>query len=220
MYQDTSTSTKPRSYHSTSSSSTTIEKASMLKCKKKRKQVRFSETSFMLCYDKESPQTDLHYSQEDYDRFKLDALKTVHNVRNSIKATTRSQDSLVSSSDTRSTKDNETHLELYKKSWTRLPRLLKDHAIDQDEVIGIEHLVIDRKIAMISLALRNSYAMTLFEEQHRQVEELGCYDSRMLAYTVEPISKLSSLIANTRANHVATLNEAAIDMILCRLLSY
>ena len=73
---------------------------------------------------------------------------------------------------------------LYIESWKRLPHLLGEYEIDHEEVVGIEHLVIGKKMVNMCMALRHSYVKMLFEEQHRQ-EEFGYYDPSMLADTAK-----------------------------------
>eukprot|EP00579_Thalassiosira_antarctica_P023969 CAMPEP_0201981578 /NCGR_PEP_ID=MMETSP0904-20121228/73977_1 /ASSEMBLY_ACC=CAM_ASM_000553 /TAXON_ID=420261 /ORGANISM="Thalassiosira antarctica, Strain CCMP982" /LENGTH=174 /DNA_ID=CAMNT_0048534179 /DNA_START=49 /DNA_END=573 /DNA_ORIENTATION=- len=156
---------------------------------RKVKCVTISETSYMLCYHDDMPQADLHYSKSDYFRFRQDALKTACTIRDSIKAN--------QGSDTETTK-----VMRYIESWKRLPHLLEEYEIAHEEVVGIEHLVIGKKMVNVRMALRHSYVKMLFKEQDRQ-EEFGYYDPSMLADTAKQFSKISSSIAHSRAKHVA-----------------
>ena len=178
----------------------------LVKCKSS-KQVTFAEVSYVMFYDDETSRDELRYSPSDYVVMRNDALKTARTIRRSIKASSTSQDA---SDEYLERLKGRAPLRRYTEAWKRLPKLLREHApaVDPDELIGIEHLVIGKRHANICLALREKYSETvLAEQQYYQGQnnpDGGCCAPEVLADAAEPFTKISSSIAYSRAKHVAS----------------
>ena len=120
--------------------------------KSKHKCVSFSVLSSLYVYnegeDESVCNTDLYYSEQDYDRFREDTSITAHNIRALIKDKNIRHD-------TSTTSDSPSMQ--YIKSYKRLRRISKDSVeIIPEEMIGLEHLVIGRKMTYVNLSLRSS----------------------------------------------------------------
>ena len=163
----------------------------------KSKQVTFSEISYVMFYEDKTSRDELRYSPSDHAVMRNDALKTARTIRRFIKASSTSREA---SDDLERLKGN-APLRRYTEAWKRLPKLLKEHAhaVDPDELIGIEHLVIGKQLANACLALREKHSETVLEEQRG-----GCCVPELLADAAEPFTKISSSIAYSRAKHVAS----------------
>ena len=151
----------------------------------------FSEISYVMLYEDKTSRDELRYSPSDYAAMRNDALKTARKIRRSIKGC-----------DDLDRLEGRAPLMRYIEAWKRLPKLLKEHAthaVDPDELIGIEHLVIGKQLANACLALREKHSETVLEEQRG-----GCCVPELLADAAEPFTKISSAIAYSRAKHVAT----------------
>ncbi len=178
-----------------------------------KRRVQFADMSSMVLYNDDGDVSATHYSETDISQFKIDALCTACKIRSSLKLCSMDdhdngmmfdQDNIVVE------EDESSPLETYAMAWKRLPELLEDANIDQEDAIGIEQLIVNIKIAKISLALRGSnVAMLLDEQSDQRSTDRGSEfenDPRTLARVVKPISKLTAGIAYARAVHVAYLH--------------
>ena len=171
--------------------------------KSKQKRVSFSALSSLYVYNEDEDEsvcnTDLCYSEQDYGRFREDTSISAHNIRALIKEkNTRHDTSMTSDSPSMQ----------YIKSYKRLRRISKDNVeIVPEEMIGLEHLVIGRKMTYVNISLRSSSTKLILDEQHHQREELGIrsVDPTILADVIMPLSHVSAVIAHSRAKYIAKM---------------
>ena len=166
--------------------------------KSTNKRVTFSAKSSMRCFrtsDNSSSASDLYSSSEDYTKYKEDTLKSVRQVISSIE---NNQDSDLE----KSTKLHETATRYYLNSFEELPYILQENGIDPDDAVGVEHLLIGKKMIRMHLALRRNYKRVVLEAQSRQREQ-GHPEPEQLAEVALHFSRPSSEVAYMKANTFA-----------------
>ena len=160
-----------------------------------KKCVSFSVLSSMYVYDKdESNHDDLNYSEHDYCQFKEDMITSARNIRASL--------SKIDNPDT--TMANESLSNQYINSYKRVRDNAADNGILDEEILGLEHLVLDKESQRMSMFIRSSSSKMILDEQFYHQEEFGrSADPALLAKMIMPFSQMNSVIASSRANHIA-----------------
>ena len=163
-----------------------------------KKRVSFSVLSSMYVYDKDESTNDddLHYSEHDYCRFKEDMITSACNCN------IRASLSKIDNPDT--TMANESLSNQYINSYKRVRDNAVDNGIPDEEILGLEHLVLDKESQRMSMFIRSSSSKMILDEQFYHQEEFGrSADPALLAKMIMPFSQMNSIIASSRANHIA-----------------
>jgi len=162
-----------------------------------KKRVSFSVLSSMYVYDKDESTNDddLHYSEHDYSRFKEDTITSACNIRASSLSKIDNRDTTMA---------NESLSNLYINSYKRVRDNAADNGILDEEILGLEHLVLDKESQRMSMFIRSSSSKMILNEQFYHQEEFGrSADPALLAKMIMPFSQMNSMIASSRANHIA-----------------
>ena len=160
-----------------------------------KKRVSFSVLSSMYVYDKDESTNDddLHYSEHDYFRFKEDMFTSACNIRASL--------SKIDNPDT--TMANESLSKQYINSYKRVQDNAVNNGIPDEEILGLEHLVLDKESQRMSMFIRSSSSKMILDEQFCHQEEFGrSADPALLAKMIMPFSQMNSVIASFRAKHI------------------
>ena len=160
-----------------------------------KKRVSFSVLSSMYVYDKDESTNDddLHYSEQDYSRFKEDMITSACNIRASL--------SKNGNPDT--TMTNESLSNQYINSYKRVRDNAVDNGILEEEILGLENLVLDKESQRMSMFIRSSSSKMILNEQFYHQEEFGMSaDPALLAKMIMPFSQMNSVIASFRAKHI------------------
>lgn len=149
------------------------EESSSSKTTKKQRAVRFSNTSTLHSYyDKYTPSEKVatFYSVQDYNRFSEEATRLSCKIRISLIMHSKSSDSNSNSSGTtKKISASKQYIESFK-----LPRQLLHSdkcPTSQEEIIGIEHLLIGDAMTHVNIALRQNSSSLLLNEQRRQQDQ-------------------------------------------------
>ena len=162
-----------------------------------KKRVSFSVLSSMYVYneDESTNDDDLHYSEHDYFRFKEDMITSACNIRASSLSKIDNRDTTMA---------NESLSNQYINSYKRVRDNAADNGILDEEILGLEHLVLDKESQRMSMFIRSSSSKMILDEQFYHQEEFGrSADPALLAKMIMPFSQMNSVIASSRANHIA-----------------
>ena len=161
-----------------------------------KKRVSFSVLSSMYVYNEDESTNDdaQHYAEHDYCRFKEDMITSACNIRASLSKIDNPDTSMA----------NESLSNLYINSYKRVRDNAVDNGIPDEEILGLEHLVLDKESQRMSMFIRSSSSKMILDEQFYHQEEYGrSADPSILAKMIMPFSQLNSVIASSRANHIA-----------------
>eukprot|EP01083_Nonionella_stella_P080277 220564_1 len=148
------------------------EESSSSKTMKKQRAVHFSNKSTLYSFDKYTPseKAAAFYSVQDYNRFSEEATRLSCKIRISLIMHSKSSDiNSNSSSTTKKLSASKQYIESFK-----LPRQLLHSAkcaTLQEEIIGIEHLLIGDAMTHVNIALRQNSSLLLLNEQRRQQDQ-------------------------------------------------
>ena len=160
-----------------------------------KKRVSFSVLSSMYVYneDESTNDDDLHYSDHDYFRFKEDMITSACNIRASSLSKNGNPDTMA----------NESLSNQYINSYKRVRDNAVDNGIPDEEILGLEHLVLDKESQRMSMFIRSSSSKMILDEQFYHQEEFGrSADPALLAKMIMPFSQMNSEIASFRAKHI------------------
>jgi len=146
--------------------------------------------------DESTNDDDLHYSEHDYFRFKEDMITSACNIRASL--------SISNNGNLDTTMANESLSNQYINSYKRVRDNAVDNGILDEEILGLEHLVLDKESQHMSMFIRSSSSKMILNEQFYHQEEFGrSADPALLAKMIVPFSQMNSVIASSRASHIA-----------------
>lgn len=162
-----------------------------------KKRVSFFVLSSMYVYNKDESTNhdDLHYSEHDYHRFKEDMFTSAYNIRASLPNNGNLDTTNMA---------NESLSNQYINSYKRVRDNAVNNGILDEEILGLEHLVLDKESQRMSMFIRSSSSKMILDEQFYHQEEFGrSADPALLAKMIGPFSQLNSVIASSRAKHNA-----------------
>lgn len=93
---------------------------------------------------------------------------------------------------------NESLSNQYINSYKRVRDNAVDNGILEEEILGLEHLVLDKESQRMSMFIRSSSSKMILNEQFYHQEEFG----RSAGQVIMPFSQMNSVIASFRAKHI------------------